>query len=242
MLTVALIIISIVIFVSYIWLLVVGFKQHVLWGIGMFFIPLVSIIFVIMYWQKAKTPFLIYLISSILMVAIIFEPMSKVMSESIQIAERVKNGEITEQQGQELMRQRMMQLLSGSDTVEITDDDLLTPEEQRIESLREDLRIKNDAARASQAYAQEQAKKVEIKAEQLRKVNVFTPIKISQLKNNIGKKLRIVSFEGVERQGILLSAGFDRLSLKRSLAGGEFNFDVLTKDIKTVEVQQTVLK
>jgi len=227
---------------SYLWLMVEGFKQHVMWGIGIFFIPLVSIVFAIMHWQKAKKPFLIYLLSSILMVVVLFEPMTAVITESVEITQKVQRGEITEQQGQEMMQQRMMQIFSGNDTVVITDEDLLTPEEQRIEGLREELRIKNEAALESQAYAEEQAKKEEVIEEQLRKVKVFTPIKISEVKNYIGKKLRIVSFEGVERQGILRSAGYDRLTLDRKLAGGQFDFDVLTKDIKTLEVQKTVLK
>jgi len=227
---------------SYLWLMVEGFKQHVMWGIGIFFIPLVSIIFAIMHWQKAKTPFLINLVATILIVVVLFEPMVGVMNESVQIAQRVKNGEITELQAQELLQQRIMQMLRGEDAVVIDNNDLLTPEEQRIETLREELRIKNEAALESQAYAAEQAQKVEIKEEQLRKVQVFSAIKISEVKNYIGKKVRVISFEGVERQGVLRSAGYDRLTLDRNLAGGQFNFDVLTKDIKTLEVQKTVLK
>jgi len=227
---------------SYLWLIIEGFKKHVLWGLGIFFIPLVSIIFAIMHWQAAKKPFLINLFASVLIVVVLFEPMVGAMKESVQIAQRVQNGEITEQKGQELMQQRMMQILRGKDVKPISDEDLLTPEEQHIEALREELKIKNDAARASQAYAEKQANKIKVKEEQLRKVKVFTPIKISQVKNYIGKKLRIVSFEGIERQGILESAGYDRLTLNRKLQGGQFNFDVLTKDIKTLEVQKFVLK
>lgn len=241
MLIAALVLFAIAMF-SYLWLIVEGFKQHVMWGLGIFFIPLVSIVFTIMHWQKARKPFLIYLVSSILIVVVLFEPMVSMMNESVQITQRVQNGEITEAQGQELLQQRMMKIFSGDAGATVSDEDLLTPEEQRIEELREELRIKNDAARASQEYAEEQANKEQIQEEALRKVKVFTPIKISQVKNYIGKKLRIVSYDGVERQGILESAGYARLTLNRKLEGGQFNFDVLTKDIKVLEVQKTVLK
>lgn len=227
---------------SYLWLMVEGFKKHVLWGLGILLIPFVPLIFTIMNWQKAKKPFLINLASTILIVIILFEPMSAAMGDVMRISEQVRNGEITEQQGQELMQQKMMQAFSGNNTAAISDEELLTPEQQQIETLREELRIKNEAIRASQAYDKDQAKKLEVKKEQLRKVNVFTPIKISQVKSKLGKLVRVISFEGIERQGILESAGFDRLTLNRNLAGGQFNFDILIKDIKTIEVQEVVLK
>ena len=39
-------------------LLIVAFRTSIWWGLGSIFIPLVSLIFVIMYWPQAKSPFL----------------------------------------------------------------------------------------------------------------------------------------------------------------------------------------
>ena len=39
-------------------LLIVAFRTSIWWGLGSLFIPLVSLIFVIMYWPEAKRPFL----------------------------------------------------------------------------------------------------------------------------------------------------------------------------------------
>jgi hypothetical protein len=44
-----------------IWLLVEAFKESLLWGLGSLFVPLVSLIFVIMFWNRAGKPFLLYL-------------------------------------------------------------------------------------------------------------------------------------------------------------------------------------
>jgi len=41
-----------------IWLLVKGFQESALWGLGMLFVPLVSLFFVITHWEDAKKPFL----------------------------------------------------------------------------------------------------------------------------------------------------------------------------------------
>lgn len=44
-----------------IWFLIVAFRENVLWGLGCFFIPLVSLVFLAMYWKKAYKPFLVQL-------------------------------------------------------------------------------------------------------------------------------------------------------------------------------------
>ena len=44
-----------------IWLLVVAFKESILWGIGCLLVPCVGLVFAIMHWEKAKKPFLIEL-------------------------------------------------------------------------------------------------------------------------------------------------------------------------------------
>lgn len=47
--------------VGAIWLLVVAFKQSILWGLLSLFIPFAVLVFIFKYWDKAKQPFLIYL-------------------------------------------------------------------------------------------------------------------------------------------------------------------------------------
>jgi hypothetical protein len=48
-------------------LLVKAFQTSVLWGLGYIFVPFVSLIFVIMYWQETKKPFLYLLAGSAVM-------------------------------------------------------------------------------------------------------------------------------------------------------------------------------
>jgi hypothetical protein len=52
--------------VGFIWLVVVAFKESILWGIGCLLVPCVGIVFAIMNWEKAKKPFLIGLGGSLL--------------------------------------------------------------------------------------------------------------------------------------------------------------------------------
>ena len=52
---------GIVMFVGGIMLLVVAFKESVLWGLGSMFVPFVGLVFLIKFWAKAKKPFFIQL-------------------------------------------------------------------------------------------------------------------------------------------------------------------------------------
>jgi hypothetical protein len=57
---------------SFIWLAIVAFKQHILWGLAVLFVPFAPIVFAIMYWHDSKKPFLINLASSVLAVMLVF--------------------------------------------------------------------------------------------------------------------------------------------------------------------------
>ena len=52
-----------------VWLLVKAFQQSVMWGLGSMFVPFVSIIFVISYWDDAKQPFFISLAGTAFFIA-----------------------------------------------------------------------------------------------------------------------------------------------------------------------------
>lgn len=44
-------------------LLIIAFKTHILWGLGYIFVPFCGLVFIIMYWQETKSPFLKSLIA-----------------------------------------------------------------------------------------------------------------------------------------------------------------------------------
>ncbi|NOK63091.1 MAG: hypothetical protein GFH27_549279n478 [Chloroflexi bacterium AL-W] len=53
--------------VGTIWLLILAFKRHILWGLGSFFIPFVIVIFAIKFWAEAQVPFVVYIVGGIVM-------------------------------------------------------------------------------------------------------------------------------------------------------------------------------
>jgi hypothetical protein len=50
-------------------MLMAGFQEGMLWGIGMLLIPLVSLIFVLTHWQDAKKPFVVQVVGWLLFAA-----------------------------------------------------------------------------------------------------------------------------------------------------------------------------
>lgn len=55
-------------FIGGIWLLMVAFQESVLWGLGCLLVPLVSLFFVVIHWDKAAKPFLVSLAALVPMV------------------------------------------------------------------------------------------------------------------------------------------------------------------------------
>jgi hypothetical protein len=51
---------TIALFAGSIWFLVVAFQQEIIWGLACLFIPFVSLIFLIKYWNKASKPFAVW--------------------------------------------------------------------------------------------------------------------------------------------------------------------------------------
>ena len=50
-----------------IWFLVVAFRQGILWGIGCIILPIVALVFLIMYWGDTVKPFFVSLLGAVLL-------------------------------------------------------------------------------------------------------------------------------------------------------------------------------
>jgi hypothetical protein len=58
--------------VGSIWLLIEAFKESILWGLGCLFLGFVSLIFIVVHWQRAKRPFILWLEGLALVLVAIF--------------------------------------------------------------------------------------------------------------------------------------------------------------------------
>ena len=94
------ILLAIVVLVSWVWLLVVAFKESVLWGILVFlFSPVTAIIFAILNWREAKKPFLVYMVTSVIYIAVFFNVFFSMFTEMgvMENMQQVESGEISEE-------------------------------------------------------------------------------------------------------------------------------------------------
>ena len=57
---------------SFIWLAIVAFQKHILWGLAVLFLPFAAIVFAIMNWHESRKPFLINVGSTVLAIVLIF--------------------------------------------------------------------------------------------------------------------------------------------------------------------------
>jgi hypothetical protein len=221
------VLLSIVTLVSFIWTVVIAFKEHILWGLGSLFVPLVIIVFGIMYWDKAKKPFLTYIIASIVYAVLFFKVIFGMFSQAgvMDLNSQVRSGQITEQEAQQRIQQRMAEMF-GVDAGQMPGAEQPQSAEDQISTLTEQMN-----ERAEQAEQQAAAPTTQ-------RIKVYNSIRISQARQYLGENIRIISKSGVEKQGKLKEVKYDRLVLERNLRGGDFAFEVLFNDIKSIEVEQ----
>jgi hypothetical protein len=214
-----LIILSIISLIAWIWLLVVAFKEHVMWGLGVFFLsPILAIVFAIMHWQEAKKPFLIYIITTVLVFGMYINLFSDAITQSVEIAQQQESGQISEEEAQ----RRMFEMFGME----------VPPELQQ--QATEQQTTENEITKLTEQL--EQGGGTEAPQEKQR-VEVFNPIRLSQAKQYIGRTIQITTRSGVVKKGTLKTVHYDRITLERQLRGGDFAFDVRNSDIERLEVQ-----
>lgn len=52
---------ALVILVGGIWFIVEAFRENLLWGLGVLFLPILPLVFLILHWRRAKDPFVLQL-------------------------------------------------------------------------------------------------------------------------------------------------------------------------------------
>jgi hypothetical protein len=61
---------AVVCFISSIWLLAIAFRTNIWWGLAYMFIPLASLAFVALHWNKVKKPFLCLVAGIIVVISV----------------------------------------------------------------------------------------------------------------------------------------------------------------------------
>lgn len=97
--------------IGFLWLVVTGFKRSVLWGLLVFlFSPLTAVIFALTNWFDARKPFVVYIVSLLLMVGTGVYMYSEVGTENMQkLSSRLQSGEIRPDEAVRLIEKAISQ-------------------------------------------------------------------------------------------------------------------------------------
>lgn len=217
-----LVILGIASLITWIWLIVAAFKEHVGWGIGMILLPFpLAIVFAAMHWQEAKKPFLAYMLTNILFTVIWFKMFYQVFTESMDIANQQQSGEISEEEAQ----RRMFEMLGMEVPAEFQKQEETTTEDE-IAKLTEQL---EQGGSSEPAAAPEPVR-----------VETFKPIKLSSAKRHVGKIIQIKTINGVVKEGTLKEVRYNSIVMTRAYRGGDFTFEVLNRTVDSIAVQEII--
>lgn len=252
-------IVGLVALAAYIWLLVVAFKQHVGWGLGVLFLsPIAAIIFAIKYWKESKVPFLAYMGCSTLGLAILIYVMGHLGGFGmIALAKDYQDGTLTDEHAQQYMMETM-------DRWE--DSGLLSAEEQKeLQKMREQFMAQTEGGagdtsrpqtapgrtftygsqpprprgRTTDTYALLGATSRPSSAEPappIRPRRTHGEIPIREAGDYIGEFVTVKGTDGLEHRGTLAKADGHTLVLEQYMLSGIMAFELRTREVESVEI------
>lgn len=101
-------IISIIALVAFGFLLVSSFKRSVLWGLAVLLLPFATLFYGIKYWHEVKKPFLVYVgTNTLCLAAAVFVFVQVGGMQAIEMAGKINNGTMTEQDAAQFMMAAM---------------------------------------------------------------------------------------------------------------------------------------
>jgi len=135
---------GLVVLASFIWLLIVVFRESLLWGFLVFFLsPFSAIAFAVYHWDEAKKPFLVYLAAMLGFSVMLFSAFTKVGGlETIEITHKaikqLDEGEITEVEAANRVANQMQSNIKRMEEVGVIGADERKLLEEKVQKLKLD--------------------------------------------------------------------------------------------------------
>lgn len=99
-----LLVFSVISFIGFLWLVIVAFKRGIVWGLAVLLLsPISAIVFSLMNWFEARKAFLLYITTFLLSFGTMIFIYSQVGFNMQQIMAKMQSGELTPQQGYQLL-------------------------------------------------------------------------------------------------------------------------------------------
>lgn len=130
--------------VAFIWLVVIAFRENLIWGFLVFlFSPLSAIAFAIYHWEEAKKPFLVYLTVMLIFSVMLFSAFRKMGGlETIETTHRtikqLEKGEISEAEASKRVADQMQNNIEHMAAAGVIGSDERKLLEQKVQKLKLD--------------------------------------------------------------------------------------------------------
>jgi hypothetical protein len=228
------VLLSLLALASFVWLVIVAFKQHVGWGLAVFFLsPIASLVFAIMHWAKAKVPFLVNVGSNILLVIVIYNIFVGFAQQQV---EGFKNDPAMQAYYQKLLEQRQKN--------EITDEELkqamltaMFKKSFKLDVNDDVVKPAMDEDKQPEPMDEPQPVEEEQPAQQvIQRKKAYLPLSLSDVSGHIGDPMKIYSNDGNVRSGTFERSDEGSLYFQQRVYNGTLSFEVRKKDIRRLEV------
>jgi hypothetical protein len=237
---------SLIAFIAFIWLLVVAFKKGVLWGILVFLLsPISASIFAAKYWSVARKPFLVYIVTVTISFAYFAYAYQQLgISEVFDMQAKMESGEFTEDDTFAFM-EGTMDRMENSGMLDAQEQQDLEQMKQIYNMITQDMQHPQGSANlpaqpalADSADAQKpapQAAKTAQTKPYERPALSYQDVSFGELAQFVNRPLIVFDRQGREHQVTLLTISSDGLQLRRSIAGGNFDFGMRKVDIERIQ-------
>ncbi|MBK1672143.1 hypothetical protein CKO35_02270 [Ectothiorhodospira shaposhnikovii] len=219
LLDVALLTGAVMVLLGYLLVVVAGFRREFIWGV-INLVPVVSLAFVLLYWRRARTGFLLSIMGLLVLGGALYGGADRVVEETL---DRLGVGvdihmPVTRPWDVELPNQALIRQIEQEigRPLEIAEHDPFAP----VTPLPPASSFRPETARpASRAY------------------RTAIPEELRQLE---GERMRVVLTDGVVREGNLIGVTSTSLYLQQVILGGHVAFEYLRRDIQRMEVWDRV--
>jgi len=253
-----LIVVGLIGLASFIWIVVVAFQTHILWGLACLFLPFATLVFAVLNWDRAAKPFFAHLASSLLAFALAWSYVGsylnsldtetmQLQAENVQgvqqaIQQRVQRGQMTEREAKEEMRLVVMAAMKGqsyqpsfmSETTEETGPRVEAEPGSQLDPAAPDADNEPPIPREEENPAPAPAPKPRL-------VQTYVTKNPHRAAADIGKSVRVTTSNGLNRAGALVEVSAKgELIVEQRIHGGQVRFTVDSAIVDGYKVQEWV--
>jgi len=256
---------SIVSLVAFVWLCVLAFREHIGWGLSVFFFsPIAAIVFAIKHWQQSKKPFLIYAGSTAaFFVLAIFAFSAMGGFEMMSMAHRMSQGEeISDEEAAQFM-QAQIERMESSGMLSAEEEAELRKMQEMIKGMEQEQGgagtidtttiALGTTPTAGGTYAPSGSSSTRRSRPRpapmprtgenttmLPSGDLVPPgykrVSVGDADRYVGRSIRIVNKDGLQTKGRLAEVGSDSLLVERYLTSGTISFELSTSEVDSLLV------